>query len=158
MMRIVLIGCLLACAACATGAPYQACALPAEEQARIVVSSDSALAALPGDGATMRITCVDGEPTNESLIIIRFPTEVRVRPGRHNLGVLFNHMNSSASAALWVDAEAGRTYTVHTELRGYDIRFWLTVSATGRPVGGIVGMGTVPEPGGAYVRMSLVAD
>lgn len=149
-MRIVLVGCLLACAACATGAPYQAYPgrpLPAGEQARIVVASDSVLAALPGGGATMRISCVDGEPTNESLIIIRYPTEVLVRPGRHNLGVLFSHMNSSASAALWVDAEAGRTYTVHTELRGYDIRFWLTDSTTGRPVGGIVGRGMTPEPG-----------
>jgi hypothetical protein len=148
MMRIVLIACLLTCAACVTGAPYQAYPgrpLPAGEQARIVVA-DSALAALPGGGATMRINCVDGEPT-KSPIIIHYPTEVLVRPGRHNLSVLFTRMSSSASAALWLDAEAGHTYTVHAELRGYDIRFWLTDTATGRPVSGILGRGTTPAPG-----------
>ena len=142
-MRSLLIpSLLLLCVACQPPPFFQAYPGPllaAEEHARIVV--------VPGSIPRFRpsISCVDGKSTDPTGITTHYPPEAFVLPGRHYFTVLFAQPHFWTEAALWIDAEAGRTYHVNWDLQAHGMRFWVVDGETRAVVGGIVG--SEPHPG-----------
>lgn len=143
MRSLLTCGLLLSCAACSAPAFHQAYPGPMlapEEHARIVT--------LPAEKGRTRpvISCVDGKDTSgKSMWVGDYPPEAFVQPGRHYIAVFYESQPYWTEGALWLDAQAGRTYNVSWESQGGRVRFWLVDAETRRAVGGIVG--GEPNPG-----------
>jgi hypothetical protein len=128
---------------------YPGPALPNELQARILASAGAGQEAFRSRDPEVRISCVDGASTGQSVLLSgrRYPAEILVQPGRHYVRVLYKASNSSLEAPLWVDAQAGHTYSIRRQVRGYGIHFWLADAASGEDAaGGAVGTEKDPAP------------
>jgi len=87
------------------------------------------------------ITGVDNKPTADFF----HPNIVYVLPGKHNFTVKYKHSNWYASGNLWLVASEGKSYTIKSVIKGYNILLWMEDSETGEAVGGITG--SEDEPG-----------
>lgn len=144
-MRFAAIACALLCAACGPKPPFQAYPgpqLPPDQHAQIAGMVETDHKVLSGLNEVMMITCVDGVSTRKGPHLAGrhpYPTVAFVTPGRHYVGVMWGVMNTFATGALWLDAEAGRTYRINRAAQREGVRIWLTDATTGSVVGGIVG-------------------
>jgi len=68
-----------------------------------------------------------------------YPTSAIVLPGRHYIGLKYEHGLMFSDSVLWFDAEAGASYLLNANVDGYGVKFWITDASTGRAVGGIPG-------------------
>ncbi len=111
----------------------------------------------------VEITCLDGK--SQSNILLGYPEEVQVLPGRHYLTAKPfvavtssrsgrpNYLQQAAAAAaprvsMWLDAEAGRTYRVAI-VPVRDTRMLAIIDQdTGAFVGGLTGGEPDPRPKG----------
>ncbi|NCC51920.1 MAG: hypothetical protein EOM20_11985 [Spartobacteria bacterium] len=66
-----------------------------------------------------------------------------VLPGKHNIRAKYEYQSMYAFGDLWLVAEAGKTYTVKAESKGYSVHFWIE-DTEGKVVGGIKGSDDEP--------------
>jgi hypothetical protein len=86
-------------------------------------------------GQTLGIKTIDDEEVFSSSGLHKsFPKEFRVQPGRHSIELVFSAGNASGEGKLLFDAEAGKTYTVHWKVEGYDVIFWMEDKESGQVV------------------------
>lgn len=143
-MRSLFIACVLLCSACGVPAPYQAYPGPQlapDQHAQITGMIETDHAILQGLNEVVVITCVDGVSTHKPFTMAgsAYPSVAFVTPGRHYVGIMWGYRSTYATGALWLDAEAGRTYRINRSAQREGIQLWLSDTSTGRPVGGIVG-------------------
>lgn len=94
------------------------------------------------------ITCVDGVSTEQTPTLANhsFPQDAVLLPGRHYVAFMTAHNDTYASAAFWLDVEAGRHYSIQRKPEGKAMVFWIEDDKTKRKVGGSVGTETSPAP------------
>lgn len=151
MRNFVLVAAIVLCGGCSTVPAYKNYPGPERPVSALahiggLVEADHKI--LQGLNEVVLVTCVDGKSTDNffSLNKHRYPSEALVEPGRHYVGVMYGWMNTYATAALWLDAEAGHTYRINRAVNGYTAKLWLTDERTGLSVGGIVGGESPPAP------------
>ena len=130
---------ILSCSSGCATAPYKAYSgpdLPRDKVARIIGEIKTGV--YP---EKITITGVDNKPTADFF----HPNIVYVLPGKHNLTIKYKHSNWYASGNLWLVASEGRSYTIKSVIKGYNILLWMEDSETGEAVGGITG--SEDEPG-----------
>jgi hypothetical protein len=99
----------------------------------------------------LRISSVDGKKTVN--IFIRWmtgsATEVKVTPGKHDIGLLFNTGTSLHRQDLWLVACPGKTYDAKARYDENETQMWIEDPESGNRVGGI--KGSADEPKGKNV-------
>jgi hypothetical protein len=70
--------------------------------------------------------------------------EVAILPGKHRLILQSVRDGLRSVGGVWVVAEAGERYVVHTQAIGYEVHMWVEHERTGRAVGGRVGSADEP--------------
>jgi hypothetical protein len=79
----------------------------------------------------MFILSVDGRKTGNGF---RYPAEVYVLPGKHNMTVQVVIDNSYITDDICLEAQAGKIYIVRYLAKGYGGIIWFEDQQTGRPV------------------------
>ena len=82
------------------------------------------------------ITSIDHVPVTVALLANANTTQT-LKPGRHSIHVRFTHSRWNSNGRLWVDAEAGKAYIIHSREEGSGVRFWIEDKASGAIVGGV---------------------
>jgi len=111
---------------------YDGPARPTDQQA-IVKAAETI------DGQHVQIQSVDGVATTPPLsspLNRGFPSSVSVLPGRHTIQFTLWINNLYVDADLWWIAQAGGTYVIRHESKGYQARIWIEDASTGQSVGG----------------------
>jgi hypothetical protein len=125
--------------ACAT---YQPPTLPPEQLA-IVVPPDRKF------GNFLFIERIDGLPPSAGaamgLGMSQYNSPVGLAPGKHTMKIRVGHGLSHGYADIWLVAEAGKTYRIAKESKGYTFRVWFVEDSTGKQVGGVVGSEDEPQ-------------
>jgi hypothetical protein len=103
---------------------------------------------LTGDPAPgLRISSVDGEKTVSLLIrwMTGPATEVRVTPGKHDIGLLFNTGASLRRENLWLIACPGKIYFAKARyVDENDFQMWIE-DEDGNRIGGVKGSADEPK-------------
>ncbi|RLB28108.1 MAG: hypothetical protein DRG66_04220, partial [Deltaproteobacteria bacterium] len=139
MIFCLVIFVILSCSAGCATAPYKAYSgpdLPRDKVAKIIGEIKTGV--YP---EKITITGVDNKPTADFF----YPNIVYVLPGKHNFTIKYKHSNWYASGNLWLVASEGKSYTIKSVIKGYNILLWMEDSETGEAVGGITG--SEDEPG-----------
>ena len=71
--------------------------------------------------------------------------QYRISAGKHTFQIRFMQGMSEGTIALWLVAEPGREYRLHTQDAGYRFTAWFEDAATQLPVGGVVGSSDEPS-------------
>lgn len=89
------------------------------------------------DSMGLVIVSLDGKSLGKGLFGARYPSSVRLTPGRHAVRLAYRTPTYTASGDMWLDAEAGKAYSIRLDHNGGAIHMWMAETATGRPVGGL---------------------
>lgn len=141
-MRILVFGLQLMFLALALVAPLPSLAAdvpaPLEPDATSAVLNGDARHVGWGDTMGLAIVSLDGKDLGKGLFGVRYPASVRLTPGRHTFRLTYRAPMSAASGDFWLDAEAGKAYSMRMNSQNYgSVRLWLEETATGLIVGGI---------------------
>jgi hypothetical protein len=89
------------------------------------------------------IISLDGKDQNRGFLSVKYPTSIRMTPGRHRIRLSYS---DDYYADLWLDAEAGKAYAGRGQvLADRTARLWIEEADTHRVVGGIGNGEDVPR-------------
>src|SRR5690242_493781 len=71
------------------------------------------------------ITSVDHIPIALQLVFASANTKQTLKPGRHFIHAQYTSRGWTSNGRLWVDAEAGKAYSVHARSENSRVTFWI---------------------------------